>query len=262
MRQSKNDRELESAAEIHRREIEKLAEIWEKKPLIRRIYQDFYLLLNQWLADDVNSLLEIGAGFGGLKKLLPNCIATDLFPSRWVDRCEDVYELSLADESLSNIVMVDVFHHLQFPGDALAECSRVLLKGGRLLIFEPDISAMGLLVYGLFHHEPLGLRNRLEWRRNRIRKELEDVYYASQANAHRVFIRSHKVSQLEDWKVLNITRKAAFSYVAAGGFRKRQFYPDSWYSTVRGLDLLLDNFPSLFSTRMLVVLEKVQTSSK
>ena len=39
------------------------------------------------------------------------------------------------DENLTNVVMLDVFHHLQFPGDALAECPRVLVRGERVLIF-------------------------------------------------------------------------------------------------------------------------------
>ncbi|MCY3010109.1 MAG: methyltransferase domain-containing protein [Planctomycetota bacterium] len=251
-----NDRE--TAANRHFRDIVELAKIWDEKPLLRQIYHDFYLLIERWLSDIVGDLLEIGAGCGGMKSLVPNCIATDLFPSPWVDRCENVYALSLTDDSLANLVMVDVFHHLRFPGDALAECSRVLLKGGRLIIFEPDIGALGLLVYGLFHHEPLGLRNQIQWHQNRCKQgeELESVYYAAQANANRIFVRHLSASQLKDWNVLNITRMAAFSYLASGGFRNCQLYPQTWYAKLKIVDRMLDRFPSLFSTRMLVVLEK------
>ena len=87
-----NDRE--TAANRHFRDIVELAKIWDEKPLLRQIYHDFYLLIERWLSDIVGDLLEIGAGCGGMKSLVPNCIATDLFPSPWVDRCENVYALS------------------------------------------------------------------------------------------------------------------------------------------------------------------------
>ena len=62
------------------------------------------------------------------------------------------YRLSFSDESLANIVMLDVFHHLQYPGDSLAECLRIPGRGGRMLIFEPDMGALGLLVRTVTRH--------------------------------------------------------------------------------------------------------------
>ena len=250
----------EIAAIQHRREIDEIAEIWQRKPLLRTIYHDFYLQIGCWLSEIAGGIVEIGAGIGGLKTILPGCISTDMFPSPWTDQCENVYRLSFANESLANVVMLDVFHHLQFPGDALAECLRVLGRGGRVLIFEPDMGALGLLVYGLFHHEPLGLRQQIQWRRDRTLPELNGMYYAAQANAYRIFLLKSGKAQLRDWDVLPISRLSALSYVAAGGFRKRQFYPESWYSSMKYVDKVLSRFPSLFSTRMLVVLQKKEST--
>jgi len=129
-----------------------------------------------------------------------------------------------------------------------------------VLIFEPDMGALGLLVYGLFHHEPLGLLQEIQWRRDRTQRESSGKYYAAQANANRIFLRRSKEAQLVDWDVKCITRLAALSYVAAGGFRKRQLYPESWYSAIKVIDGLLSRFPTLFSTRMLVVLQKKEST--
>lgn len=253
---SKTNDGLEIAETQHSREIEELAQIWQRKPLIRRVYNDFYLLIKRWLSEVNGDTVEIGAGNGGLKTILPTCISTNMFPSPWTEQCENAYRLSFANESLANVVMLDVFHHLQFPDDALAECLRVLVRGGRVLIFEPDIGALGLLVYGLFHHEPLGLRQDIQWRRDRTQGESSDMYYAAQANAHRIFLRRSGKKHLVDWDVMHITRLAALNYVAMGGFRGRQLYPESWYSAMKVIDDVLSLFPSFFSTRMLVVLQK------
>ncbi len=252
----KTNEKLDVAETQHRRDVEEIAEIWRRKPLLRRVYHDFYMLIKQWLSDNDGETVEIGAGIGGLKTILPNCISTDMFPSPWTDQSENVYRLSFANESLANVVMLDVFHHLQFPGDALAECLRVLVHGGRVLIFEPDIGAMGLLVYGLLHHEPLGLLQQIQWRRDQSQQESSGMYYAAQANAHRIFLRRSGKEHLMDWDVKSITRLAALSYVAAGGFRKRQLYPESGYPAMKVIDELLSRLPTLFSTRMLVVLQK------
>jgi len=40
-----------------------------------------------------------------------------------------------------------VFHHLEFPGTALAEFARVLRPGGRVVIFEPGLGVLGGFAY-------------------------------------------------------------------------------------------------------------------
>jgi hypothetical protein len=113
--------------EIHRDELHKTYAHWQRKPLICEIYRDFYLRIRSFLfCDQHRYTVELGAGFAGLKSVFPVCIATDLFPTPWVDQLENVYRLSFSDATVSNLVMMDVFHHLEFPGDALAEFMRVL----------------------------------------------------------------------------------------------------------------------------------------
>lgn len=79
---------------------------------------------------------------------MPDALATDLFPSPWIDQTENAYALSFADGSVSNLILVDVWHHLQYPGTALAEFHRVLGPGGHLIIFDPATGVLGRIVYG------------------------------------------------------------------------------------------------------------------
>jgi len=117
------------------------------------------------------------------------------------------------------------------------------------------LGMIGYTVYGLFHHEPLGLKQQIKWHRDKSEPE-GSKYYAAQANAFRVFIRGEFKSELESWRVLRLQRLASLSYVMAGGLRKKQMYPTAAYRMMKWTDGALNLFPWLFATRMLVVLEK------
>jgi hypothetical protein len=59
-----------------------------------------------------------------------------------------------------------------------------------------------------------------------------------------------------DWKVVEKKKYSALSYVLSGGYSKPQLFPSSRLETIRKAESLLDRMPALFSTRLLVVLEK------
>ena len=90
---------------------------------------------------------------GNIKTVIPECITSDLFENPWLDRVENIYKLSFDKESVSNLILFDVWHHLEYPAKALAEASRVLVPQGRLIIMEPAMSLLGKIVYGNFHRK-------------------------------------------------------------------------------------------------------------
>jgi len=119
-------------------------EHWRRKPVLREVYGDFHRAIAQCISKGIEGeILEIGSGIGNIRDVIPACIRTDMFPSPWIDRVENVYELSCGDQTLSHIILFDVFHHLRYPGSAFRECRRVLVKGGRLIVFEPYVSLAG-----------------------------------------------------------------------------------------------------------------------
>jgi hypothetical protein len=242
---------------LHQDSIEKNSEYWNCKPLLKMLYGDFYRLIAQNLSNLPESkIVELGSGLGNIHEILPNCIRTDLFPNPWIDQVENAYQLSFTDESVSDLILTDVFHHLKYPGTALKEFSRVLRKGGRVIMLEPCISVLGLLVYGLLHDEPIAVTRDIEWNAPAGWSPGQIDYYAAQGNASRIFIGKRFRHQLNGWKKIKTKRLSAIAYAASGGFSKPQLYPTSALPWIRKLEKVLDLFPTLFATRLLVILEK------
>lgn len=245
----------------HDREILLNRESFSRKPILRNVYRDLYGTASRWLPGETGkrTVVEIGSGMANVRQVIPDCITTDLFPNEGIDRVEDAYALSFEDESVDGFLLLDVFHHLRYPGTALRGMERCLRVGGRIILLEPDMSLLGRLVYGHFHPEPLGLKDTIQWHA----PEAETLakggpgYYAAQGNAKRVFVDGEDLEQIAPLRVRQISRIASLSYVASGGFSGPQLYPTSCYGLMRWIDRIAGLFPSLFSTRLLVVLEKI-----
>jgi SAM-dependent methyltransferase len=187
---------------------------------------------------------------------IPDCIRTDLFPYPWIDQLENAYKLSFADETISDLILSDVFHHLKYPGTALQELYRVLRKGGRVIMLEPCMSALGLIVYGLLHVEPIAITKQIQWLAPEDWSPQNIDYYAAQGNATRVFVGRKFRSQLECWQNIQAIRLSAISYAASGGYSKPQMYPTWALPAIQKMEKLLDPFPAIFATRLIVVLQK------
>lgn len=244
--------------EQHNIEIKQNMDAWNRKPLLREIYSIFYKRILSFIKRDVaGEIVELGSGIGNFKSVYPQAIATDIFPNPWIDRIEDAYKLSSKDGGISNLILFDVFHHLKYPGLALKEFHRSLNQNGRVIIFDPSISLLGFLVYGVFHHEPVAWRKKIEWMPEN-REDPNKDYYAAQGNATRVFAKGSPLISLieKDWKVIVVKKYADVSYVLSGGFSKPALYPKIFLPVLKIADKILSLFPWIFATRILVVLEK------
>ncbi len=249
--------------DLHSQAISANAAHWQRKPLLRKLYRDFYRRIARHLnqPDRPETVtVELGSGLGHIKDVLPGCITTEMEPSGTVDRVENAYRLSFADASVDNLVLFDTFHHLRYPGTALAELSRVLRPGGRIGIFEPCISWLGRVVYGKMHPEPIGWDEPIVATAPPEFSPETDPYYAAQGNATRIFVEGQAPDVVpEPLEVAVVKRLAAVSYVASGGYSGPQLYPRMLLPVMRGLDALLGLLPGAFATRLLVVLKKRDT---
>lgn len=249
---------MTNALKQHNTEIQQNLDHWNRKPVLRRIYHDFYQMIAEDVRNTPGSLcVELGSGIGNIRDVIPGCLRTDIFPNPWLDRVENAYALSFSDATVSTLILFDVFHHLAYPGTAMREWRRVLKPGGRVIIFEPCVSVAGLLVYGVLHPEPLGLRQPIPWLAPPEWTPTQDSYYAAQGNACRIFLGAgHRRLWSDEWQLIRSRRLAALSYVLSGGYSKPQLYPDAALPLLRGVDRLCDRLPLLFATRLLIVLEK------
>ncbi len=226
--------------------------------MLRVAYAGFYRAIGARLAGrPPGPVVECGSGIGNLRSHVPDCLITDLFPNPWIDQTENIYALSFADGSVSALILIDVFHHLEFPGTALAEMCRVLAPGGRVVLLEPALGLLGRAVLGLFHHEQLGLARPITWDAPAGWEPGGIRYYAAQGNAWRIFVRGEFADRLGGLRLREVVFMPAVQWLLTGGFRRPQLYPDFALGFVRGLDRLASPFARALASRMLVVLEKV-----
>jgi hypothetical protein len=241
----------------HKKEIDEIQSYWDNKPLLQKIYNSFYeKILAECDLSVPGYVVELGSGIGNLKMVIPDCICTDQFPNENIDRVENAYSLSFEDNSVSVLILFDVWHHLQFPGNALREFSRVIHPEGRIIIFDPDISLLSFIAYGLFHHEPVGYFKKIYWNAPAALNLSDTSYYAAQGNANRIFLSKKYKNTLEGLKIVKAVRITSLSYLLSGGYRGRQLYPDKLFLVLHKIDKALRFFPLIFSSRLLVVLTK------
>lgn len=243
---------MSTPVDQHQAEIRENLNSWNRRPLLQKIYSDFYRRILGCIDTSIpGHIVEIGSGIGNLKAHLPSALATDLFPNPWLDLVCDGYDLPFRKGSISHLVMFDVFHHLRAPNAFLKEARRVLAPSGRLILFEPYVSLGSFPAYGWFHHEPVGWRQSLDLNESLPRPR---DYYAAQGNATRLFFRNEIPGWPMGWKVLRAEAFSCFHYLLSGGYSKPTLYPGNCLKLFQKIDAALSAFPRLFGGRCLVVL--------
>ena len=230
---------------------------FKKKRLLRLIYKDYYKEILKYIHIDQDyKILEIGSGTGNIKEILPDCITSDQFIEPNIDQIENIYKLSFEDSSISNIIMLDVFHHLEFPALALKEMHRVLTKKGRIIMIEPGMGIIPKIIFKIFHLEPLGIDMKFYWKK--IPSSIPNInnYFAAQSIPWRAFYNQELNLGNKFNKVL-IKPFSDFAYLASGGYSYPSFYPLFLYNIIKKIDKFLTIISKkIFSARILIVLNK------
>ncbi len=241
----------------HAEELVLCLRAWAEKPLLRECYHEFYRQIARRLGSTQSGpVVEIGSGTARIKEVIPGCVTTDALPHPWLDRRENAFSLSFRSDSVSHLILFDVWHHLRYPGTALAEFHRVLVPGGRVIMVEPAISWIGRITYGLLHYEPVALRDPIAWAAPEGFDPATSGYYAAQGNATRQFWWGESPPPLQGWKVREVTPLVSLTYFATGGFSRPQIGGAGLYRMLRWFDRAVARWTRIFATRLIIVLEK------
>jgi SAM-dependent methyltransferase len=225
---------------------------WEARPLLRRIYRDWFELLASRLSRVPGPTIELGSGIGQLRDAVPDLVTTDVESTPWADRVVDAEALPYGDGELANVVMLDVYHHLPRPAAFLDEARRALAPGGRVVMLEPYCSPLSSLAYRL-HHERLELDAD-----GFAESDSTDPLDANLAQTTLAFYRQRD-EYGRRWPELPLVEDRLLSllvYPLSGGFTRRPLLPDAAYRPLSTVERALSALLPLAAFRCLVVLQR------
>jgi len=236
--------------------LERHRRIWNEKKILREAYGEWYKKIAKDLLNDNGKTIEIGGGSGNFKEIKPDIISSDIDKCRWLDLCFDAHYMPFADGTVSNIVLVDVLHHLSNPVHFFNEAARVLKNGGRVVMVEPFPSPFSLFIYKIFHPEPFVMDADYFDKRGVDKK---DPWESNQAIPYLLFFKHKKKFMKTFWQNFNILKRNRIScilYPLSGGFENRALIPDYLIEVFKLFEMLLTPFRWFMAFRCYVVIEK------
>lgn len=228
---------------------------WTRKPSLRAVYTDLYQRIAARCVPGV--ILEVGGGSGNFKDYAPDTISTDIVAAPWLDAVADASRLPFADGAISNIVLFDVLHHIEFPVQFLDEANRVLRPGGRIIFSEPAITPISNLFYTHMHPEPVDMKADIF-----VVGEPDperDPFDANQAIPTLMMRRQRDrfEARFPGLRIHENQLTSLLAYPMTGGFRPWTMIPGVMVPLVLGLErLLLPILGPLMAFRILSVIER------
>lgn len=228
--------------------------VWRQKPVLRRLYEDWYGNIIAWLAQ--GRTVEIGGGTGNLKAHVPGIYCSDVMVLPWLNVVADAQRLPFQAESLGNLILFDSLHHIENVSLFFDEALRILRIGGRIIVMDPYLSWASWPIYRWLHPEPMNCtEDPLVLKPPRIDRRPFD---ANQAVATILFEKNHPrfQSRYPGFSVRHIRRLACVAYPLSGGFDHPSLLPEWLVTPVLRLERTLERVGRLLAFRILVVIER------
>lgn len=228
--------------------------VWQQKPVLRRLYEDWYEDIVTWLVP--GRTVELGGGTGNLKAHIPEVCCSDVTVLPWLDVVADAQRLPFFSQSLANLVLFDTLHHIENVSLFFDEALRTLRVGGRIIIMDPYLSWASWPIYRWMHPEPVDAReDPLILKPPQSHRRPFD---ANQAVATMLFERhrSRFLSRYPGFSIRHIRRTACIAYPLSGGFDHPSLLPEWLVSPMLRLERTLERAGRFLAFRILVVIER------
>ena len=227
-------------------------EIIQRKPFLKRIYEDWYRTIAGALpAGDVR-VLELGSGAGFMRDRIPAIIASDIQHVPAIAVIADATSLPFRGASLGGVAMTNVLHHVADVRAFFTEAARCVRPGGAIVMIEPWVTPWSSFVYRRVHTEPFE-PDAADW-------TLPSRGPLSGANGALPWILFHRdrarfEREFPSWRIAKIETHTPFRYLVSGGVSLRALTPAFTYRAWQLFERMLAPLMSrigMFATIVLI----------
>jgi SAM-dependent methyltransferase len=227
-------------------------EIIQRKPFLKRIYEDWYRTIAVTLPAGDVPVLELGSGAGFMRDFIPTVIASDIQHVPAITVVADATRLPFRDASLGGVAMTNVLHHVADVRAFFTDAARCVRSGGAIVMIEPWVTPWSSFVYSRVHTEPFE-PNAADWTLP-LRGPL------SGANGALPWIlfqrdRARFEREFPSWRVAQIQPHTPFRYLVSGGVSLRTLTPAFTYRAWQLFERMLTPLMSrigMFATIVLI----------
>ena len=119
------------------------------------LYKEWYEIISNFLSKIDGMNIELGCGASFIDQINKSIKKTDVFLNSNIDFKLNAMDLGKNFENkISNLILVNVFHHISDPELFLKSAEKSLISGGRIIMIEPSNNYWSRFVYKFIGHEP------------------------------------------------------------------------------------------------------------
>ena len=217
------------------------------------LYKEWYELISQQLSNSEGINLELGCGASFIDEIIKSVKKSDVFLNSNTDLKIDAMEVGLRFENkISNLILVNVFHHISNPELFLRSAEKSLVSGGRIIMVEPSNNVWSRLIYKLVGHEKFDIEQKTwEFESN------DPLLDSNQALSWIIFKRDYKKFKKLFPKFSLFKKKSMMplSYLLSGGHSYNSKVGKIFIKIIRKIERIF--FDKQFGIFDLICIEKI-----
>ena len=216
------------------------------------LYKEWYELILHQLSESDGMTLELGCGASFMDKIIKNVTKSDVFINSNTDLKIDAMEVGLKFENkISNLILVNVFHHISNPELFLRSAEKSLLSKGRIIMIEPSNNIWSRLVYKLVGHEKFDTKQ-INW----AFESRDPLLDSNQALSWIIFNRDYEKFKnlFPMFSLIKIKAFMPISYLISGGHSYNTKISRITIKIIRKIERIL--FDKYFGMFNLICIEK------
>ena len=216
------------------------------------LYKEWYEIISNLLSEIDGINIELGCGASFIDQINKSIKKTDVFLNSNADFKLNAMDIGKDFENkISNIILVNVFHHISNPELFLKSAEKSLLVGGRIIMIEPSNNYWSRLVYKFVDHEPFDTKQ-IEWEFD----SKDPLLGSNQALSWIIFERDYEKFKnlFPMFSLIQKKNMMPFSYLLSGGHSLNTRIGKLIRITRTFEKLFLDKYFGMFN---LICLEKI-----